>query len=516
MTPNQLKLFVVQNDRLSCKLIEIPTNLSTNEYIDEVVLKLQSVNDLMDLRYVLFMEYGGHCFFYNFEENPSQPIGIYGISNDQIPSPALMNVLRNSDKFIQSGKATNMNFVETDLFQGFPELKTMQIRGEGDVKKFVDFVINKLDVNFNPDDPFENFFEAGETKTFQGIVCVITQEDIDFLNATVEDCAAITGDDFYDISLEILNVRLGLSIGVGGVEDFDGSDYLDNRTKSPGASETSNLISKYPYYSSTIVTIADGGEVIKQLFSGNTFLESCEKAKEMVNDDSAIHSVFVVEAGNQGHITNKIFGKYDVEFDMSDTADNSQPEEYWYLEHGFLHNYVGNLEYENCKNAIGLYKELQAKDLTEPFADELVELFDNESTGLGSDFISLSFNKSKLSDFDYRKLCQKYDIEQITMFALRVFEIFEVGVASPNTKDFAGSKTPKEPLKVGSTYVLDDIITGNHINFPARDDFRPGTKLLIQKIPKNKDSIIAYEVEFEDDSYSFSKEEFFEKTHLSV
>lgn len=225
MTPNQLKLFVVQNNQVLCKLVEIPTNLSTNECIEDIKSKLP----VSDLRYILFIEPNGNCFFYNFEENLSEPLAIYGIDVERIPSATLIKIAKNSDLFINSDKPTTMDFVESDLFQGFSELKTMQIHNETDVRTFIGFVINTLDINFHPDDPFENFFEAGETKTFQGIVCVITQEDLDFLNATVEDCAAIVGDAIYDIAFEILSGRMGFGIGVGGTEYFDGSNYEENR-----------------------------------------------------------------------------------------------------------------------------------------------------------------------------------------------------------------------------------------------------------------------------------------------
>ena len=81
------------------------------------------------------------------------------------------------------------------------------INNVDDVRKFFRYIVDERNVNFNPDDMFEDYMSAEGTNAF-------TPEECEIYNRLVEEAFVICEKenvDIYQIALDILNKKLGLS-----------------------------------------------------------------------------------------------------------------------------------------------------------------------------------------------------------------------------------------------------------------------------------------------------------------
>lgn len=85
--------------------------------------------------------------------------------------------------------------------------KDSHINNVDDVRKFFRYIVNERNVNFNPDDMFEDYMSAEGTNAF-------TPEECEIYNRLVKESFEICEKenvDIYQIALDILNKKFGLS-----------------------------------------------------------------------------------------------------------------------------------------------------------------------------------------------------------------------------------------------------------------------------------------------------------------
>lgn len=85
--------------------------------------------------------------------------------------------------------------------------KDSHINNVDDVRKFFHYIVNERNVNFNPDDMFEDYMSADGTTAF-------TPEECEIYNRLVEEAFKICDKenvDIYEIALDILKKELGSS-----------------------------------------------------------------------------------------------------------------------------------------------------------------------------------------------------------------------------------------------------------------------------------------------------------------
>ena len=85
--------------------------------------------------------------------------------------------------------------------------KDSHINNVDDVIKFFRYIVDERNVNFNPDDMFEDYMSAEGTNAF-------TPEECEIYNRLVKEAFEICEKenvDIYQIALDILNKKFGLS-----------------------------------------------------------------------------------------------------------------------------------------------------------------------------------------------------------------------------------------------------------------------------------------------------------------
>lgn len=85
--------------------------------------------------------------------------------------------------------------------------KDSHINNVDDVRKSFHYIVNERNVNFNPDDMFEDYMSADGTNAF-------TPEECEIYNRLVEETFKICDKenvDIYEIVLDILKKELGSS-----------------------------------------------------------------------------------------------------------------------------------------------------------------------------------------------------------------------------------------------------------------------------------------------------------------
>ena len=85
--------------------------------------------------------------------------------------------------------------------------KDSHINNVDDVRKCFHYIVEERNVNFNPDDMFEDYMSVDGSNAF-------TPEECEIYNRLVEEAFEICEKenvDIYQIALDILNKKLGLS-----------------------------------------------------------------------------------------------------------------------------------------------------------------------------------------------------------------------------------------------------------------------------------------------------------------
>lgn len=79
------------------------------------------------------------------------------------------------------------------------EIKKFEIKTKKDVKKFFEYLINDLRVNFHPDDSFRDTVEI-ETDNR-----VFDDEAADYLDDKMTECFSVADEEIYDIGCKVLD-----------------------------------------------------------------------------------------------------------------------------------------------------------------------------------------------------------------------------------------------------------------------------------------------------------------------
>mgnify|MGYP004486982839 CR=1 FL=1 len=85
--------------------------------------------------------------------------------------------------------------------------KDSHINNVDDVRKFFHYIVEDLNVNFNPDDMFEDYMLADGTTAF-------TPNECEVYNHLTEECFGICEKeeaDIYEIAFELLKNKITLS-----------------------------------------------------------------------------------------------------------------------------------------------------------------------------------------------------------------------------------------------------------------------------------------------------------------
>lgn len=84
-----------------------------------------------------------------------------------------------------------------------PAFPLGHIENTENARDFIGFVINKLDVNFHPDTPFEDYIKS-EKPSF-------TQEEAELANILLDECFEVCereNADIYELTADVFSERL--------------------------------------------------------------------------------------------------------------------------------------------------------------------------------------------------------------------------------------------------------------------------------------------------------------------
>ena len=197
MFANQSKLIVVDYDKASMKILDGSPMMSQKQYVENIVDKFLEA-DLPNIKYLIAFDYQkpgqSSMFFYNFQRPDSELMKISDIEN--IPNSQLMRIVENERTLFKIGES---KFKETQLFNTFPQLQTLSFSNRLDVKRFIEFLRKDLLINFDADVKLHDSVSYfTEVKTSVGNI-LYTEQDLKFLDAKINECLEIIGDDIYEL-----------------------------------------------------------------------------------------------------------------------------------------------------------------------------------------------------------------------------------------------------------------------------------------------------------------------------
>lgn len=79
------------------------------------------------------------------------------------------------------------------------DIKKIEIKTKTDVKKFFEYLVNDLRVNFHPDDSFRDIVEY---KTYGRF---FDDEAADYLDKKMDACFFLVGEEIYNIGCEVFD-----------------------------------------------------------------------------------------------------------------------------------------------------------------------------------------------------------------------------------------------------------------------------------------------------------------------
>lgn len=201
--------FIVNNKFFTKSGVTIDENKSTLNYCKETIKKIE---ETVDSSITQFIFQDNDLFVYGFVSDSSWNINKYLVSCNK---ETLFDFLVDPN-FIYlhelSVNTSNVDYEPSMLLENFPNLyEILPLNSTQKVREFLELLLNDMDINFHPDDPFENFLTDNNTLVkSNGEVVKFDKIAIDFINNLIQHCFEIEGDNLYVVGLEILNERLGI------------------------------------------------------------------------------------------------------------------------------------------------------------------------------------------------------------------------------------------------------------------------------------------------------------------
>lgn len=198
--------FIVNNKFFTKSGVTIDENKSTLNYCKETIKKIE---ETVDSSITQFIFQDNDLFVYGFVSDSSWNINKYLVSCNK---ETLFDFLVDPN-FIYlhelSVNTSNVDYEPSMLLENFPNLyEILPLNSTQKVREFLELLLNDMDINFHPDDPFENFLTDNNTLVkSNGEVVKFDKIAIDFINNLIQHCFEIEGDNLYVVGLEILNER---------------------------------------------------------------------------------------------------------------------------------------------------------------------------------------------------------------------------------------------------------------------------------------------------------------------
>src|ERR1035437_639561 len=196
---------------------KIKPNQSTNSYVNSTIELLKSKGNLQ----AALFDFGDGTYAY-YSPKGTQFLTWENINQQCItPQLLVLHKLRGESK---------IPYKEFDILQVHPEmLNFLPIDSELKIKAFLNFVINVLNINYHPDDSFEDYLHKKELLSdCDGNLIIFDKNSILWFEALSELCLIIAGDNFYDWGTEILLTRLKIEQNLNESEMLHLSEDLNN------------------------------------------------------------------------------------------------------------------------------------------------------------------------------------------------------------------------------------------------------------------------------------------------
>jgi hypothetical protein len=198
------KLSLVANGVFLTKEVEIPHNMASDKYFNDIVNRMNSVSN--DLQYILFEVTDNLFTYYNKERNLKLSGALTGNPNYNI----LGGIITPAIVSLHKQGITNVPYNEIDWLTKHPIANQfLPIRSTKNVEAFMNHIINVLNINFHPDDNFSDYLdEEGFLIDIYNNKIYFSQTGIDFVEALIQDSFKIVGDEVYEYGAAILKIRL--------------------------------------------------------------------------------------------------------------------------------------------------------------------------------------------------------------------------------------------------------------------------------------------------------------------
>jgi len=217
----ETKLSFILNGKFFSKTdVKIPENQSTGTYFLDVIDKISMTGRLSA---ILFQDKVSYLF--SADENILQSVFDSFGTYDEVLSFSGKPVFLHMHE-----KANNVGgekYFESELLRVHPEmLEFLPINSEEKVKKYLEFVINVLNINYHPDDPFEDYCVDEKIIDSQGISIKIDIATTYFMDLLTNVCFAIADNKVYDWGFEVQQKNL-FPIGVENQQETDEDELSD-------------------------------------------------------------------------------------------------------------------------------------------------------------------------------------------------------------------------------------------------------------------------------------------------
>ncbi len=184
--------------------VTIPENMFSGHYFEDVLEKLQKTGKTI----YLLLEVGDGTFWYWDELIGTRSFGTKEDLEKNCVSPNFISFLHFNKKFDDNNGTP---YQEIDLIEKHPEiLPILFINSEQQVRNFVSFLINDLDIVWHPDDNFADYLRDDKIIDANGRTINVDKLTVKFISDKIELCFDIVGDEFYTIGHEISLEKLGI------------------------------------------------------------------------------------------------------------------------------------------------------------------------------------------------------------------------------------------------------------------------------------------------------------------
>lgn len=216
MGNQEFSLMIVTGNSCNLKKSKIPENLSVNTYFQKLTNEFGKSSEVDKIHSIWLLTNTSLCVWYKeaFKNNiKSQYMDITGKSNNGFNTgyllyPNLYEILLEFSKE-NAGSGTTGYEPATDLVNLYPTLRSViPFDNEKDCKNWLEFIVNTLNVNYHPDDEFENYLENGRLTDINGTSLVINNSTKDWIDNITGNAMAICGDKLYEYGFEIMKNRL--------------------------------------------------------------------------------------------------------------------------------------------------------------------------------------------------------------------------------------------------------------------------------------------------------------------